>query len=145
MDAAPDPSLFRKSPPWILLFGMTKPHISKVCQLSVIGRACFEGQNSPASQPHARGWVTAIHEVFNLHSLAWSTFSRQTELNPAGGGLLTTRWNFEPLYPSGLPPRPLVSPVQNCRKFSAVLGTTSGKSSILIRPRGSPDNASQLA
>lgn len=44
--------------------------------------------HSPARQPRVRGWVATIHEVFNLHSLAWSTFSqvfRQTELNPAGG------------------------------------------------------------
>ena len=28
--------------------------------------------------------------------------------------------------------------MQNCRKFSAVLGVVSAKSSILMRPRGSP-------
>jgi hypothetical protein len=32
----------------------------------------------------------------------------------------------------------LLSPVQNWRKFSAVLGTTSAKSSKVMRPRGSP-------
>jgi hypothetical protein len=30
------------------------------------------------------------------------------------------------------------SPVQNCRKFSAVLGQTSPKSSIFIRPAETP-------
>lgn len=110
--------------------------------------------HSLARQPRVKGGMATIHEVFNLHPLAWSILSRllcaftpSTWVDPLRAGeliFLTTRWNFEPLYPSGLPPRPLVSPIQNCRKFSAVLGTTSGKSSILIRPRGSPDS-SQLA
>lgn len=47
------------------------------------------------------------------------------------------RWNLEPLYPWARPLF-LLSPVQNWRKFSAVLGTTSLKSSKVIRPRGSP-------
>jgi hypothetical protein len=34
--------------------------------------------------------------------------------------------------------------VQNCLKFSAVLGTTSAKSSNWIRPRGSPKRLSGL-
>lgn len=34
--------------------------------------------------------------------------------------------------------RYLCSPVQNCLKFSAVLGAMSAKSSILIRPAGMP-------
>lgn len=50
---------------------------------------------------------------------------------------LTIRWNLEPLYPCGLP-LTLYSPVQNWRKFSAVRGTTSLKSSNVIRPNGSP-------
>lgn len=32
----------------------------------------------------------------------------------------------------------IISPVQNCRKFSAVLGQMSAQSSILIRPAGCP-------
>lgn len=34
--------------------------------------------------------------------------------------------------------RTAVSPVQRARKFSAVLGTTSARSSISMRPRGAP-------
>src|SRR3569833_539239 len=48
------------------------------------------------------------------------------------------RWNLDPLYPCGRPRWFFVSPVQNWRKFSAVFGTTSLKSSKVIRPRGSP-------
>ncbi len=46
------------------------------------------------------------------------------------------RWNGQPLKCSGFPvllPIPF-SPVQRARKFSAVLGTTSAKSSNTIRP-----------
>lgn len=39
-----------------------------------------------------------------------------------------TRWKGQPLYPYP------TSPVQSCRKFSAVLGTTSLRSCITIRP-----------
>ena len=46
---------------------------------------------------------------------------------------LITRWNDVPLNPVGMPSR-LNSPVQNCLKFSAVLGTTSANSSIMMRP-----------
>lgn len=48
------------------------------------------------------------------------------------------RWNLDDLYPWGLPEASLVSPVQNWRKFSAVLGVTSLKSSNVMRPSGSP-------
>mmetsp|Transcript_177 Transcript_177/g.772 ORF Transcript_177/g.772 Transcript_177/m.772 type:complete len:218 (+) Transcript_177:3300-3953(+) len=50
---------------------------------------------------------------------------------------LMTRWNSTSLYPCGKPPF-LCSPVQNCRKFSHVLGTTSPRSSMMILPAGSP-------
>jgi len=40
------------------------------------------------------------------------------------------RWNEEPLYPN------CFSPVQRALKFSAVLGTTSPRSSKMIRPAG---------
>ena len=48
-----------------------------------------------------------------------------------GGGGVGYLWNCEPLKPSGTPSF-LYSPVQNCRKFSAVLGVTSAYSSIMI-------------
>jgi len=51
---------------------------------------------------------------------------------------LTMRWNLLPLYPCGRPKWFFDSPVQNCRKFSAVLGTTSAKSSNFMRPSFSP-------
>ena len=41
-------------------------------------------------------------------------------------------WNVDPLYPNP------ASPVQSCRKFSAVLGTTSPYKPIVIRPAGAP-------
>jgi len=44
-----------------------------------------------------------------------------------------TLWKVQPLNPIGTPSR-LYSPVQNCRKFSAVRGTESANSSNLIRP-----------
>mmetsp|Transcript_7574 Transcript_7574/g.33414 ORF Transcript_7574/g.33414 Transcript_7574/m.33414 type:complete len:231 (+) Transcript_7574:3288-3980(+) len=50
---------------------------------------------------------------------------------------LMTRWNSTSLYPCGKPPF-LCSPVQNCRKFSHVLGATSANSSILILPTSAP-------
>ena len=50
----------------------------------------------------------------------------------------TIRWNLLPLYPCGRPNWLFVSPVQNWRKFSAVLGTRSAKSSNWMRPNGSP-------
>src|ERR1700761_8686782 len=40
-----------------------------------------------------------------------------------------TRWNFDPVYPL-----PLSLASQSCRKFSAVLGTTSSNNSKLMRP-----------
>ena len=43
-----------------------------------------------------------------------------------------TRWNDDPAYPKPF------SPVQRARKFSAVFGTTSDRSSITIRPAGLP-------
>lgn len=43
-----------------------------------------------------------------------------------------TRWKGDPLYP-----KPGV-PLQSWTKFSAVLGTTSFRSSIVIFPTGSP-------
>lgn len=46
---------------------------------------------------------------------------------------LITRWKVDPLYPIGISSR-LYSPVQNWRKFSQVLGTTSANSSIIILP-----------
>merc|ERR1712039_797065 len=42
-----------------------------------------------------------------------------------------TRWNLLPWWPKPF------SPVQSARKFSAVLGTTSSKSSKLMRPERS--------
>ena len=42
------------------------------------------------------------------------------------------RWNEDPLYPNPF------SPVHRARKFSAVLGTTSERSSMTIRPTGLP-------
>lgn len=50
----------------------------------------------------------------------------------------TTRWNLDFLYPIGFPSGPRACPVQNWRKFSAVLGTVLLYSRIFIRPRGSP-------
>lgn len=47
----------------------------------------------------------------------------------------TTLWNVAPLYPIGRASF-LYSPVQSCLKFSAVFGTMSLKSSILMRPAG---------
>ena len=48
-----------------------------------------------------------------------------------------TRWKVEPLKCRGLPERPVpFSPVHRQRKFSAVLGTTSARSSITMRPSG---------
>lgn len=55
-----------------------------------------------------------------------------------------TRWKLAPLYPVGTPFR-RNSPVHICRKFSAVLGTTSAKSSICIRPAGTPPIATSAA
>lgn len=52
-------------------------------------------------------------------------------------GVRTTRWNLLPLYPWGRPAT-LCSPVQNCLKFSAVLGTVLANKCILMRPSGSP-------
>ena len=45
-----------------------------------------------------------------------------------------TLWNVEFLYPKGTPSF-FISPVQNCRKFSAVRGTMSAYNSIRIRPK----------
>ena len=50
----------------------------------------------------------------------------------------TTRWNLLDLYPRGRPCAFLLSPVQSWRKFSAVRGVILAKSSIFIRPNGSP-------
>jgi len=50
---------------------------------------------------------------------------------------LITLWKVEPLYPRGTPSL-FNSPVQNCLKFSAVLGTMSAYSSIKIRPISTP-------
>ena len=47
------------------------------------------------------------------------------------------RWNEQSLYPCGTPVR-TYSPVQNCRKFSAVFGHTSAQSSIWSRPAAVP-------
>ena len=50
-----------------------------------------------------------------------------------------TRWKLEPLKWSGLPEGPVpFSPVHSARKFSAVLGTTSARSVISMRPAGWP-------
>lgn len=64
---------------------------------------------------------------------------RKDSMAERGGGreTRTIRWNLDPLYPCGRP-WDLYSPVQNCLKFSAVLGTTSLKSSKVILPSGSP-------
>jgi hypothetical protein len=87
------------------------------------------------------------HKVFNLEVRSSSqSQAQQVRANEFGvsslvqgvWSMLTTRWNLLPLYPCGRPRLLLLSPVQNCRKFSAVLGTTSAKSSNWIRPRGSP-------
>ena len=43
-----------------------------------------------------------------------------------------TLWKVDPLYPNPF------SPVHRARKFSAVLGTTSARSSMTIRPTGAP-------
>lgn len=48
-----------------------------------------------------------------------------------------TRWKVDPLKCRGLPERPVpFSPVHRQRKFSAVLGATSARSSITMRPSG---------
>ena len=47
--------------------------------------------------------------------------------------LVNYLWKQAPLNPIGTPSF-LYSPVQNCLKFSAVLGTTSANNSNLIRP-----------
>ena len=47
---------------------------------------------------------------------------------------LMTLWNVEFLYPKGTPSF-FISPVQNCRKFSAVRGTMSAYNSIRMRPK----------
>ena len=43
-----------------------------------------------------------------------------------------TRWKDDPLYPNPF------SPVQSALKFSAVLGTTSERSSMTMRPSAAP-------
>ena len=45
---------------------------------------------------------------------------------------VTRTWKVDPLYPNP------ASPVQSCRKFSAVLGTASPYKPIVIRPSGAP-------
>merc|ERR1719191_148848 len=50
-----------------------------------------------------------------------------------------TRWKAEPLKWRGFPDLPMpFSPVQRARKFSAVLGTTSARSSMTMRPAAAP-------
>merc|ERR1719227_26702 len=52
---------------------------------------------------------------------------------------LMTRWKEHPLKCRGTPDAVFPdSPVQSCRKFSAVFGTTSAKSCKRTRPRGDP-------
>ena len=46
--------------------------------------------------------------------------------------LYLPRWKLDPAYPNPF------SPVHKARKFSAVFGTTSARSSITIRPQGFP-------
>jgi hypothetical protein len=85
--------------------------------------------------------ATLAHEVGDLSPPP--TRARQYErVSVDQKEKLTMRWNLEPLYPWGRPRLFLVSPVQNWRKFSAVRGTTSLKSSKVMRPRGSPADVS---
>mmetsp|Transcript_29608 Transcript_29608/g.61737 ORF Transcript_29608/g.61737 Transcript_29608/m.61737 type:complete len:212 (+) Transcript_29608:423-1058(+) len=69
---------------------------------------------------------------------SWLTKSPPCKTNP-----LMTRWKVEFLYPVGCSCR-RNSPVQNCRKFSQVLGQSPAKSSILIRPRSAADDDALL-
>jgi hypothetical protein len=79
------------------------------------------------------------HEALNLTGGACQQSTKlEARGQVVGDQRLTTRWNLEPLYPRGRPRLLRVSPVQNWRKFSAVLGVMSLKTSILMRPRGSP-------
>lgn len=77
--------------------------------------------------------TTLYHKILDLRVIISPRIMMLTALP-----VRTTRWNLLPLYPCGLPLEFLLSPVQNCRKFSAVRGVTSAKSSILMRPSGSP-------
>ena len=79
------------------------------------------------------------HEILDLQPIS-TPLSRRPSLLPAPHlrASLTMRWNLLPLYPCGRPRWFFVSPVQNWRKFSAVLGTTSRNSSNFMRPNASP-------
>ena len=59
--------------------------------------------------------------------------SIKSQLSPWIMKSLMTLWKDEFLYPKGTPSL-FISPVQNCRKFSAVRGTTSANNSIKTRP-----------
>lgn len=64
------------------------------------------------------------------------TLDHYTRLHGNGRSGHSLRWNGQPLKCSGFPvllPIPF-SPVQRARKFSAVLGTTSAKTSNTMRP-----------
>lgn len=105
-------------------------------EVKVLVRKCLCSVDARRARSVAAKEVTPLaHEVWNLERKPvsdWSTF------NTGARNGLTIRWKRLPLYPCGRPIESLDSPVQNCRKFSAVFGTTSLKSSKVMRPSGSP-------
>jgi hypothetical protein len=103
-----------------------------VLQIEVLIRELLDAVDCSRAGAIPIDEVAALdHEAFDLSLISPITITLHSHH-------LTTRWNLHPLYPCGCPRLVFVSPVQNCRKFSAVLGTIFLNNSILILPSFSP-------
>jgi hypothetical protein len=106
-----------------------------------VGARVGHGQKEGLLVPELEVLVGKLFSVDGLAASALSRVSNASHVNMSC--LLTlprvksppwsiksgmTRWNLEPAYPKPF------SPVERARKFSTVLGTTSSKSSKLMRP-----------